>query len=213
MNRHDTPTNPEVQSALPPEFYRRDTEQVAEDLLGCFLFRALGDEIIAGMIVETEAYLGERDPACHSFRGRTPRVEPMFRAGGVAYVYFVYGMHFCANVVTRGEGEPEAVLIRALHPVKGIETMRKRRMGRVNLSSGPAVLCQALAIDGTLNGHPLHTSPLWIEGRTAGTPFEIDRSPRVGVDYAGKAALWPLRFTIPGNPYLSRPPRRGNRKR
>lgn len=165
------------------------------------------------MIVETEAYLGFEDPACHSYRGRTERVSPMFLPGGVAYVYFVYGMHHCFNVVTRKEGQPEAVLIRALEPVFGVARMKRNRRGKKNLTSGPAVLCQAFGIDRRWNGHALNQPPLWIQEGVDPPECDISTSPRIGVDYSGEASDWPLRFFMSENRYISqaRPRKRGKR--
>jgi DNA-3-methyladenine glycosylase len=156
-----------------------------------------------GRIVEVEAYLGERDAACHSSRGRTSRTAVMFGPGGHAYLYLIYGFHHCLNVVTRGEGEAEAVLIRALEPVEGSDVMRKNRKGRPNLCSGPGVLCQALGIDRSLNGHPLSKPPLYLSPGPRVPKEGVGVSPRIGVAYAGEAAEWPLRFFIKGNPFVS----------
>lgn len=185
------------------DFYLRSTKTVARDLLGCFLVRDLEDRRLAGRIVEVEAYLGARDAACHSFRGRTKRNDVMFGPGGHAYVYFIYGFHHCLNVVTLGEGEPEAVLIRALEPVEGLEAMRKNRRERPNLCSGPGVLCQALQIDRAFNGHPLWMPPLYVCPGERTPAARIAAGPRIGVDYAGEAASWPLRFCIKGNRHVS----------
>lgn len=188
---------------LKPTFYRRDTERVARELLGMRLVRVLpGGEKLVGLITETEAYLGVRDRACHTFGGRrTPRTETMYLPGGHAYVYFIYGMHECFNVVTEKRGVPEAVLVRAVEPVEGVEEMRQRRGGRADLASGPGKLCQAMGITRALNGHPLAHAPLWIEEPRAqnldllrGRKFVS--GPRVGVDYAGEAAAWELRFML-----------------
>src|SRR3954451_18201292 len=112
---------------LPPEFYAQDTEQVARDLLGAILECETDDGVAAGRIVETEAYIGEHDLACHAAAGRTRRTEPLYGEPGVAYVYFIYGVHWCVNAVTRPVNEPSAVLIRALEPVRGLDLMRVRR--------------------------------------------------------------------------------------
>ena len=159
---------------------------------------------MVGRIVEVEAYLGARDAACHSFRGRTKRNAVMFGPGGHAYVYFIYGFYHCLNVVTLGEGEPEAVLIRALEPVEGQELMRTNRKGRPNLCNGPGVLCQALGIDRSFNGHALWLKPLQICPGALLTDEHIASTPRIGVDYAGEAAAWPLRFCIEGNAHVSK---------
>lgn len=160
-------------------------------------------ERLSGLITETEAYLGIGDPACHTFGGRqTLRTASMYLEGGHAYVYFTYGMHFCFNVVTRTPRDPEAVLIRALLPQEGIETMAKHRRATTSkslaaLTDGPAKLCQALGIDRSLDGVSLQSDPLFIEKSDLKVkPLAIISSPRVGVDYAQDAALWPLRFRL-----------------
>jgi DNA-3-methyladenine glycosylase len=185
---------------------------VARELLGATLLRRLDGEILSLRIVETEAYVGPEDRACHAFGGRrTARTEVMFLAGGHAYVYFVYGMHHCLNVVTGPAERGEAVLIRAGEPLEGIETMRRLR-GLVDreprpgeLAGGPARLCQALAIDRTLNGVAFGAGELDLVRGPSIEDRNVVRSPRVGVDYAGEAAAWPLRFSIRGNPHVSRP--------
>lgn len=148
------------------------------------------------MIVETEAYLGVRDRAAHSWNGRnTERVRSMYLPAGRAYVYFVYGMHHCVNVVTEREGVPEAVLIRALEPDS---SLRER-------CDGPARLCKALKIDRALDGADLQGETIFIEQPGAVRDKEvIGCGPRIGIDYAGEAAGWPLRFFWEGNPHVSR---------
>ena len=187
------------------EFFLKDTAAVAKSLLGAVLVRDLDGTRLAGRIVEVEAYLGTIDAACHSFRGWTARNAAMFGSPGRAYVYFIYGFHHCLNVVTRPEGEPEAVLIRALEPLEGLERMRKNRKGRDNLASGPGVLCQALRIDRAFNGHDLCEEPLRLLTGAPVPDVEIGTSPRIGVAYAGEAAQWPLRLYIRRNPFVSGP--------
>lgn len=185
---------------------------MARELLGATLVRRFEGEILSLRIVETEAYVGPDDRACHAFGGRrTARTEVMFLAGGHAYVYFVYGMHHCLNVVTGPADRGEAVLIRAGEPLDGIETMRRLR-GLVDrgtrpgeIAGGPARLCQALAIDRTLNGVPFGAGELNLVRGPSIEDRDVARSPPVGVDYAGQAAAWPLRFSIRGNPHVSRP--------
>jgi DNA-3-methyladenine glycosylase len=194
---------------LPAGFYRRDTALVARELLGRRLCRRLEDgRVLSGTIVETEAYLGVADPACHSFGGRrTARTETMYAAGGIAYVYFVYGMHFCLNAVTRGRDEPEAVLLRAAAPECGMEEWAQRfpRLQPRQWLSGPGRLCRALGVDRSLNGVSLRSDVLWIEeGNATVAEGAIAAGPRVGVDYAGEAALWPLRFFLRDDPAVSR---------
>lgn len=190
---------------LPFEFYQRSTKTVACELLGKKLVHQRDGHWTAGIIIETEAYLGVKDPACHTYEGRqTERVRSMYKAGGHAYVYFIYGMHFCFNVVTRTEREPEAVLVRALYPVEGIEIMRQRRQldqrkPVAALCSGPGKLCQAMGIDRSTDGMLLvGNKSMWIE---EGVPYtrlrgNIEASPRIGIAYAKEAVEWPLRFTI-----------------
>lgn len=172
-------------SPLPPEFYRRDTRLVARDLLGMRLVRLLDGERLAGLIVETEAYRGEEDLACHARAGRTPRTAVMYGPPGRAYVYFTYGMHWMLNCVTEPEDFPAAVLIRALRVEEGRETVAARRagVGAADWTSGPARLCKALGIDGSLNGADL-TSPastLWIEPAAPVPDGLVRVGPRVGL--------------------------------
>ena len=197
---------------LPDSFYRRDAETVASDLLGRFLVRSdSGRSLAVARVVEVEAYLGAPDAASHAFDGRrTRRTETMYRAGGVAYVYLIYGIHHCLNVVVGEEGEAQAVLIRAAEPVSGRRWMRHNR-GLVDperpgqIAGGPGKLCQALAIDRGADGVSLRKGDLVVaEGQPAATET-IARGPRIGVDYAGEAAAWPLRFAVDGHPEMSRP--------
>ena len=192
---------------LKPAFYRRDTVAVAKSLLGKRLVRVERGRRLAGRIVEVEAYLGAADAAAHTFGGRrTARNEAMYLPGGHAYVFFVYGMHDCFNVVTKGKDEPEAVLVRALEPVEGVAAMKRfRRTARErDLSNGPAKLCQALRISRALNGADLSGREIFIETDLEPASGEIGASPRIGVDYAGEAAAWPLRFFLKGNPFVSK---------
>jgi DNA-3-methyladenine glycosylase len=193
---------------LPPEFFQQDTVTVARELLGCVLWRRVGRETLAARIVETEAYLGANDAASHARRGlRSARNESMYLEGGHAYVYFTYGMHWCLNVVT---GEPdiaEAVLLRGGEPVRGVESMRERRSKArrdYDLTNGPGKLCMAMEIDRKLDGERLDGERLYITERDIVVRNEdIVVSPRIGVDGAGEAALWPLRFFLRGNRYVS----------
>jgi len=194
---------------LPSTFYTGETVLIARALLGCLLWRRLGDEWLAVRIVETEAYLGANDPASHARRGlRSKRNEAMYLPGGHAYVYFTYGMHYCMNVVTAEDGIAEAVLLRAGEPVAGVETMRRhRRSARrdTDLTSGPAKLCQALSIDRAIDGASLRGPEIVMSRRDRVLDEEtIGVSPRIGVDYAGEAARWPLRFFLIGSQYVSR---------
>lgn len=190
---------------LTRDFYCRDTLKVAHDLLGCHLVRQYEGELMVAKIVETEAYRGSEDSACHAHRRKTPRTEAMFGPPGHAYVYLVYGMHWLLNVVTQPEGNPCAVLIRAVEPVTGEAAMRALRdvRGR-NLSNGPGKLSRALRIDKALYGHDM-TQPnaLWI---TAGEPpHTVASGPRVGIDYAQPADRdAPWRLWIDNNPWVSK---------
>jgi DNA-3-methyladenine glycosylase len=179
---------------LTRRFYNRDAEVVARELLGALLARRVDGVLRVGRIVETEAYLGPHDLAAHSARGRTPRTEVMFGPPGFAYVYIIYGMHHCLNVVTGPAGRAAAVLIRALEPVRNVEANTR----------GPGRLCRALAIDRGLNGHDLTTGELFLTAGTAGPEPAIVARPRIGVDYAGAWAAKPLRFYIEGNAFVSR---------
>ncbi len=196
--------------ALPRAFYRRSAPCVARDLLGRYLVRELDGERLVLRLVEVEAYLGGDDPASHAYRGRTPRNAAMFLDGGRAYVYFVYGMHHCLNVVCERAGVAHAVLLRAGEAVAGEARMwRERGAGRPRgareLAGGPARLCQALAIDRSFDGRSLLAGELRL---AAGEPVEagdVAVGERVGVDYSGEAARWPLRFGLRGHPALSKP--------
>jgi len=184
---------------LSAKFYRRDTATVARELLGCRLVHVVNGQRVSGRIIETEAYLGITDRACHSYGGRrTERVKSMYLAGGHAYVYFIYGMHFCFNVVTKGHGEPEAVLIRALAPEEGVPEMRRRRRIKNDrdLVNGPGKLCQALGIDRQCDGVVLTGETLFIEKGTLHEAESLVISERIGIEYSGEAAKWPLRFEL-----------------
>lgn len=192
---------------LPREFYARDTLLVARELLGQRLVRWLNGERLSGRIVEVEAYIGETDQACHASCGRTARNAVMYGPPGHAYVYFIYGMHHCLNVVTEREGFPAAVLIRALEPLEGVATMRRLRPGRPDreLTNGPAKLCQALDIDRTFNRIDLCAhGPLFIEAGTPVSEADVGTSPRVGVRGDERALTAPWRFFVRGNPFVSR---------
>ncbi len=169
---------------LAAAFYARPTLTVARDLLGRYLVRNLHGHVLAGKIVEVEAYRGADDPASHAFGGHTQRNDVMFWTGGHLYVYFTYGMHYCANVVTGPQGRPGAVLVRAVEPVQGIEFMRQNRPRTKRdllLTNGPAKLCEALAISRSENGASL-TGPTVYLTHGAPTPEHlIGRSARVGI--------------------------------
>lgn len=193
-------------AALPSRFYARRTAHVARALLGQLVVSDVGGGRTAGRIVETEAYVGPHDPACHAYGGRrTARTEPLYGAPGTAYIYFTYGLHWCLNAVTESEGYPAAVLIRALEPIAGVDLMRRRR-GKVTdtlLCAGPARLCVALGVTGALNGAPLTRPPLRIvpANGAATVPFRVLRTGRIGVT---TAADWPLRFVAKGSPWASK---------
>lgn len=196
---------------LPPEFYHRPADEVARDLLGRHLVRILDGERLILRIVETEAYLGAPDRASHAWDGRrTVRNESLYLAGGHAYVYFIYGMHFCLNAVTGPEGTSSAVLLRAGEPLEGEERMRENRaLPRPprpgDLAGGPGKLCQALGVGRSLDGVPLNGTELWIGEGEPVADGAVVVGPRIGVDYAGEAAAWPLRFAVAGNLHVSRP--------
>jgi DNA-3-methyladenine glycosylase len=180
---------------LPRSFYDRNTITVAKELLGKFLVHKTRGFERVGKIVEVEAYLGPHDLAAHSARGLTERTKIMFGPPGHAYVYFIYGIYFCMNVVTEGEGHASAVLLRAIEPVKNIE-------GR---TCGPGLLCRAIKIDKRLNGHDLLSDDFFVAEPESAETFSIIKRPRVGVDYAKHWAKRHLRFYIKGNPFVSRP--------
>ena len=189
-------------------FFARDTLTVARELLGQRLVRMLDGERLSGRIVEVEAYIGEEDQASHASCGRTGRNAPMYSRPGHAYVYFIYGMHHCFNVVTERENYPAAVLIRALEPLEGIEVMRARRGGvpYVRLTSGPARLCQALDINRRFDGADLCTPDalLFIEKNGAVPDGAVVTGPRVGVRGDATALSAPWRFCIRGSRHVSR---------
>ncbi|MCW3491172.1 DNA-3-methyladenine glycosylase [Dethiobacter alkaliphilus] len=191
-----------LQQPLSKTFYRKPTEEVARRMLGKLLVHKSAQGITAGRIVETEAYLFHNDPACHACRGMTARNQAMFGEAGYAYVYLIYGIYYCFNVVTAPPGEGEAVLVRALEPVYGLELMAQRRKTQVKrqLTSGPGKLCQAMAIDKTLNEADLTAGPLFLAD-DGEEPGEIITTTRIGISVAEDL---PLRFYVSGNPYVSR---------
>jgi DNA-3-methyladenine glycosylase len=190
--------------AMPRDFYDRPAAQVAPDLLGKVLLRRTPDGLAGGIIVETEAYLHD-DPACHAVNGPTPRNRSMFGPPGHAYVYFIYGCHYCANAVCGPEGVGEAVLIRALEPKEGIALMRHRRPGVLDraLANGPAKLCVALDIARSLDGADLCSprSGIWIAAAQAAKPETIATGPRIGIT---KATGLHLRFFWRNSAFVSR---------
>jgi DNA-3-methyladenine glycosylase len=185
---------------LPRKFYARDTVAVARDLLGKILVH--GET--AGKIVETEAYLGGSDLASHTARGVTNRTRVIFGPPGHAYVYFIYGMYECLNLVVEPEGNPGCVLIRALEPVAGIDIMQQRRPAAHtlrDLASGPGRLTLALDITRAQNGADVTRGNLTVRSPRGEEAFEIDVTPRIGIR---QCADWPLRFTVKGNPFVSK---------
>jgi DNA-3-methyladenine glycosylase len=193
-------------AALPAKFYDRDTEQVARDLLGAVLRCTTAGGVASGRIVETEAYLGEHDLACHAAAGLTARTRWLYGAPGTAYVYFIYGVHWCFNAVTRAVGSPSAVLIRAVEPLDGVELMRERRgdVRERDLTNGPGKLCEALGITGGLNGLPLRKSAIEILRGEEIPDSRVRVTPRIGIT---KSAEWPLRWLVADNAYVSKAPK------
>jgi len=194
---------------LPQSFYTNpDVVQVAKELIGCKLCTQINGIKTTGIIVETEAYNGRTDKACHAYLNkRTNRTKVMYQEGGIAYVYFVYGMHYLFNVVTNKENYADAVLVRAIEPTDGLEEMYLRRKMTKNgklLTGGPARLAQALGIDKQLNEENLDSDVIWIEPRSIDFNANIDASKRIGVDYAGSDAELPWRFSIIGNKFVSK---------
>lgn len=188
---------------LPYSFYRKDTVTVARDLLGKVMYFKANGSPVAGKVVETEAYLGTKDPACHSARGKSTRNAVMFGPSGYAYIYLIYGIHLCFNVTSGADYSPEAVLIRALEPLEGLEVMRRNR-GQdsiFNLCSGPGKLVQALGINMSLNGTSVVEGRVKFFDSLESTPAPIVETTRIGIS---KAADWPLRFYICGSQFISR---------
>jgi DNA-3-methyladenine glycosylase len=196
-------------TALDRSFYARDTEIVARELLGTILVSTIGRRRVEGRIVETEAYIGPHDPASHAAEriGRTRRNTSMFAHAGTSYVYRIYGVHWCLNAVTREIDYPAAVLIRAVEPLRGVETMRARRWPQQPpgsdrlIASGPAKLADAFGIDGTLDGHDLTRPPLHILPGEPVDDSEVMAGPRIGIT---RAADWPLRFHLRNSIWVSR---------
>lgn len=188
---------------VPKGFFERPAREVAPDLLGTRLVSTVGDERTAGVIVEVEAYLGRSDPASHSASriGRTRRNETMFGPPGIAYVYLIYGMHWCLNVVTGAVDDPCAVLLRALDPVEGQEVMARRRGRSRDLTAGPGRLGQAIGLTGALDGHDFSVPPLQLLSGWSVASADVGVSARIGVS---RAEEWPLRFFVRGNASVSK---------
>jgi DNA-3-methyladenine glycosylase len=196
---------------LPESFYTHgNVVQISRDLLGKYLFTSIDGVKTGGFIVETEAYNGITDRASHAFGNRqTPRTSTMFRHGGIAYVYLCYGIHEMFNIVTSVEGEPHAILVRAIEPTEGIEEMLLRRNMstlKPNITSGPGSVAKALGISRVINAISMQSDTLWVENMGLRfTDEEVAAVPRVGVDYAGEDALLPYRFYVKGNRFVSKP--------
>lgn len=198
--------NTSVYEKLPRSFYQKsDVVQIAKDLLGKVLFTQLDGVLTAGKIVETEAYCGRGDKACHANDKRTPRTEVMYGEGGQAYVYLCYGIHHLFNVVTNVAGMADAVLIRALEPIEGLDAMKERRkFTKAKLASGPGTLSQAMGIHTKMTGEDLLSDKIWIGSNAKPEKFKILSDTRIGVEYAEEDALKPWRFVIAGNKYVSK---------
>ncbi|HTK37695.1 MAG TPA: DNA-3-methyladenine glycosylase [Pyrinomonadaceae bacterium] len=198
---------------LPLSFYlRENTIEVSRDLLGKLLVvPGKNGDRVSGMIVETEAYLGEIDKGAHSYGGRrTARNDITYAEGGHVYVFFVYGMYYQLNFVTGAVGHPHVCLIRAVEPIEGVDIMRERRTKKMpdkNLTSGPGKLCIAFDIDRSLNGEHLLGDRIWVEDYKNFKSGEIVSGKRVGIDYAEEFAEMPWRFWVKGNPYVSKLPK------
>jgi DNA-3-methyladenine glycosylase len=193
-----------VGRVLPRAFYERETEIVAREMLGTVLECESEDGLASGIIVETEAYLGEHDLACHAAAGRTARTEALYGPPGTSYVYFIYGMYWCFNAVTRAVDLPSAVLVRALEPLDGSALMHKRRplvKNDVDLTNGPGKLCKALGIDGSLSEKSLQRKPLRIREGEPVPDERVEVTTRIGIT---KSADWPLRWIVRGNRFVSR---------
>ena len=197
---------------LERSFYKRDTLKIAKEVLSCVLVHVTPKGVTKGRIVETEAYLGPEDKGAHSYGGRhTPRMDPLYKFGGFAYIYQLHGYNYCINIVTQEKNLPQAVLIRAVEPVEGLELMARRRKIGIskrsklkNLTNGPSKLCQAMDIDTSLNGIDLCGDEIFIESSTGLKNDEkIVASKRIHIDYAEeyKDKLW--RFLLKGNEFVS----------
>ncbi|MFW6035012.1 MAG: DNA-3-methyladenine glycosylase [Halothermotrichaceae bacterium] len=191
------------------DFYQQDAVTTAEKLVGKYVVRKIFEQKIICRIVETEAYVGPEDKGCHAYQNKkTKRTEVMFKKGGAAYIYLIYGIHNCFNIVVNRKNKPEAVLIRAVEPIEGLEIIRKNRPIKSNkieeLTNGPGKLCQALVIDRKLNGYDLVDGDrLYITEQVEGQQFQIASGTRINIDYAEeyKDKLW--RFYIKGNSFIS----------
>lgn len=188
---------------LPTSFYERETEIVAREMLGTVLECRTEKGIASGIIVETEAYIGEHDLACHAAVGRTARTAGLYGPPGLSYIYFIYGMYWCFNAVTRAEGLPSAVLVRALEPLDGLALMRKRRPRISNardLTNGPGKLSTALGITGKMTGKSLQRAPIVIREGEPVNDEDVEVTTRIGIT---KSADWPLRWIVRDNEFVS----------
>ncbi|GAA0740584.1 DNA-3-methyladenine glycosylase [Clostridium oceanicum] len=196
------------------DFYARDARIVAKDLLGKIIVHKVDGIKLKGKIVETEAYIGNIDKACHAYGGKiTPKIKPLYGTPGIAYVYFIYGKYFCFNVITKKEGEAEGVLIRAVEPIEGLEKMSYLRFQkslneitkaqRGNLTSGPSKFCMAFNIDKNNNEQKLYEGQLYIEEEKIKEKFEIVEDKRIGIDYAKEAKDFLWRYYINNNKWVS----------
>jgi DNA-3-methyladenine glycosylase len=191
---------------LRASFYDRPTEVVSRELLGAVLECTTPEGITRGVIVETEAYLGPHDPACHAVAGVTSRTEHLFGPPGRAYVYLIYGMYWCFNAVTRERGHGSAVLVRAVSPTDGVDLMRRRRPSVKrdrDLTNGPGKLCLAMGIGGEMTGASLRTGPIVIREGSPVADEDVVVTPRIGIT---RAAEWPLRYLVRDDPYVSATP-------
>jgi DNA-3-methyladenine glycosylase len=200
---------------LNKKFYSQNTFKLATALLGKYLVRKIGNQILIGKIVETEAYYGPNDKASHASRGKTERTKLMFDHPGLAYIYQIYGMYFCLNIVTEAKDFPAAILIRALEPIEGIKQMQKNRKLKASafilrpsaLTNGPSKLCQALKIDKKLNGENLITSKvlyLTANPKEKIQPTQMQSAKRIGIDYAKSYKHKPWRYYLKSNPFISK---------
>ncbi len=197
-----------MSQVLPFSYYQNEqVVSLAKDLLGKYLFASIGNRLTGGIITETEAYAGITDKASHAYGGRrTARTEIMYHLGGVSYVYFTYGMHHLFNIVTGKKGVPHAILVRAVFPTEGIETMFQRTgksKANYNLTNGPAKLTKAMGITREHNGIELTGKIIWLEDRgIVVDDKDISATPRVGIDYAGEDAKLPYRFVLDYKNYM-----------
>lgn len=195
-------------AALPVAFYDRPTELVARELLGAVIECTTDEGVTRARIVETEAYTGPDDPACHAAAGRTPRTEHLFGPPGMSYVYFIYGMYWCFNAVTRERGHGAAVLVRGVEPVDGLALLQRRRpraRRERDLTNGPGKLCMAMGITGAMNGLSLRRAPIVVRGGDPVSDADVVVTPRIGIT---QAAEWPLRYLVRDNPFVSPTPAR-----